>query len=235
MKTITGRLFINALVALAMGAALLQINPVAAADEEPGKDDPRIRLLTAILTDDAPQVQMLLKEGVDPNIREVDRGPALVMAVQEESVKSVRELLASPKLEVDAVNKRGETALMMAALIGQTETVGMLIEKGATLDPDGWTPLHYAASSGKVGVIEKLIEAGADKNARSPNGTTPMMMAVRRGNLTAYQKLLIAGADPTIKNDRGLTTVDYLERQGETERAELLRTYVKQFAVKADK
>lgn len=235
MKTITGRLFINALVALAVGVAGLQINPVAAADQEPGKDDPRIKLLSAILTDNAPQVQFLLKEGVDPNIREASRGPAIVMAVQEKSVKSVRELLASPKLDVDAVNKRGETALMMAALTGQSESVGLLIEKGATLDPEGWTPLHYAASSGKVEVIRQLIEAGADKNARSPNGTTPMMMAVRSGNLTAYQKLLIAGADPTLKNDSGLTTVDYLERRGETERARLLRAYAEQFTAKAQK
>lgn len=185
----------------------------------------KVKLLAAILIDDAGDVQDLLNDGVDPNIREASRGPAIIMAVQEKSTKSLRKLLASPTLDIDAVNKRGETALMVAAISGSAETVSLLIAKGASVDLEGWSPLHYAASNGRNQIVKLLIEAGADINARSPNGTTPMMMAVRRGNLTPYQTLLLAGADPRMKNDNDLAVVDYLERNGETERAELLRNY----------
>lgn len=235
MKANIGRSLSRWLLVATVLASGASFNAVSAADEEPGNDDPRVQLLNAIFNDDVSSVQTLLGDGVDPNIREVKRGPALLLAVHEKSVRSVRELLASPKLKVNAVNARGETALMVAALIGQSESVGLLIEKGATINPEGWTPLHYAASSGHLKVIKQLIEAGANKNALSPNGTTPMMMAVRRRNLTAYQNLLMAGADPTVKNDRGLSAVDYLERNGETQRADLLRSYSKSFALKASK
>ena len=199
------------------------------ASKEVGPDDPRIQLLTAILKDDGPTVHELLEKGVDPNIREMDRGPAIVMAVREKSTQSLRELLASPKLKVDALNDRGETALMMASMIGNAETVSLLIEKGAEVDRDGWSPLHYAASNGRNDIVKVLIAAGADIDARSPNGSTPLMMAARRGNLTPYQTLLLAGADPRPANDSKLTAADYLERIGENRRAALLRSYSQNF------
>ncbi|MGH1358237.1 MAG: ankyrin repeat domain-containing protein [Burkholderiaceae bacterium] len=233
MKAYVGRRLSRWLIVMTALALTAGLNTASAADEEAGPDDPRVQLLNAIYNDDVSSVHTLLDEGVDPNIREVKRGPALMLAVHEQSIRSVRELLASPKLKIDAVNARGETALMMAALIGQSESVGLLIEKGAQINREGWTPLHYAATNGHLTVIKQLIEAGADKNALSPNGTTPMMMAIRRGNLTAYQSLLVAGADPTVKNQRGLSAIDYLERSGESERAQLLREYAKSFTTKS--
>jgi len=35
---------------------------------------------------------------------------------------------------------------MMAALRGSLEWTQRLIERGAAINRDGWTPLHYAAS-----------------------------------------------------------------------------------------
>ncbi len=191
----------------------------------PGPDDPRVRMLAAILLDDERGVARLLAEGVDPNIREQKRGPALVMALQEKSFGAAQQLLASDEVDVDATNARGETALMMASLMGHGSTVDKLIAKGATVNKDGWTPLHYAASGGRNHIVSKLLAAGADIDARSPNGTTALMLTARRGSLTPYQTLLKAGADPRPVNEAKLSAADYLDKIGESDRARLLRAY----------
>ncbi|MEZ5661463.1 MAG: ankyrin repeat domain-containing protein [Burkholderiaceae bacterium] len=183
-----------------------------------------------MLLDDASAVRKLVLAGVDPNARELDRGPAIVMAVTENSFGALSALLESPRVQLEATNRNGETALMMAAFRGHNPSVRQLIEKGAALNREGWSPLHYAAANGHTDTLNLLIEAGADLNALSPNGTTAMMMAARMGHLTAYQELVLAGADPTVVNQSGLSAADYLERRGETDRAQRLRRYAETFA-----
>ena len=217
------------------GVLMAAPGSVQAADEAPAsqetkqdidENDPRIQLLEAILVNDGSKVRTLLAEGVNPNIREMDRGPAVVMAVSEKSNHALEELVASPDLMVDALNDSGETALMVASMIGNRRAVALLIEAGAALDREGWSPLHYAASNGHNEIVKMLIDAGANLDSLSPNGSTPLMMAARRGNLTPYQTLLLAGADPRPVNASNLSAADYLDRIGDAKRAELLRSYI---------
>ena len=53
-------------------------------------------------------------------------------------------------------------------------------------DRGGWTPLHYAISTGGTEVakllIEALIDKGADLNAKDNNGRTPLHFASEKGN-----------------------------------------------------
>jgi hypothetical protein len=71
----------------------------------------------------------------------------------------------------------GATPLSLAALLGQTETVALLIEKGADVNArneDGATPLHIAAFLGQYEIAELLIQSGADVNIKNNNGETPL-------------------------------------------------------------
>ncbi|MEZ5652043.1 MAG: ankyrin repeat domain-containing protein [Burkholderiaceae bacterium] len=226
-------------ISLALVLALgLSTTPAQAADpglkDEPAQTsasekDPRLMLLEAVLLDDARLVESLLAKGVDANARELERGPAVVMAATENSFAALAALLTAPKLDLEATNRNGETALMMAAFRGHNPSVEKLIARGAKVNRDGWTPLHYAAANGHSETMNLLIKAGADLDAESPNGTTAMMMAARMGYLTAYQELVLAGADPTRVNQSGLSAADYLERRGEADRAERLRRYASAF------
>ncbi|XP_065197734.1 actin-binding protein Smlt3054-like [Sycon ciliatum] len=64
----------------------------------------------------------------------------------------------------------------------------------------GDTPLHDAASIGKLDVCQALLAAGADCNIKNERGYSPVHYAAQRGKLEVCQALLAAGADCNIKN-----------------------------------
>ena len=83
---------------------------------------------------------------------------------------------------VDATDDLGVTALMRASLVGRTEEVMDLINKGANVnarDIDGETALMAASFSGYPEVVRLLVDTGADINAKSRNGSTALSIATQ--------------------------------------------------------
>jgi uncharacterized protein len=159
-------------------------------------------------------VRQLLAAGFDPNTPSPKGDIALVLAMKEEAPKVAAVLLAHPKLQIDATNQAGETALMMAALRGSEEWVLRLIRSGAQVNRVGWTPLHYAASGAETKLVALLLDKGADIEAPSPNGTTALMMAARYGAQDSALLLLTRGAKARTKNMAGLDAVEFARGAG---------------------
>ena len=168
----------------------------------------------AIKRDNAGSMQAVLARGFDPNTQGPTGEIGLSMALFEESYTVVQVLLASSKTDVNALNSKGESPLMLAALRGQADIAQRLLKKGADVNKTGWTPLHYAASGGAVPLLKVLIEQHAYIDAESPNGTTPLMMAAKYGSGAAVDFLLQEGADAQLKNQQGLTALQFAQ-QGE--------------------
>lgn len=158
----------------------------------------------AVNVDNADAVSRMLAAGLDPNQVDPRGQPALILALQGESLKVAKVLWDAKGIDIDVRNRVGETPLMMAALKAEVDAAGALVAHGAAVRKDGWAPLHYAATGGSAAIVRMLLAKGAPLEARSPNGTTPLMMAARYGNEEAVDALLAAGADRTLKNDLGM-------------------------------
>ena len=72
-------------------------------------------------------------------------------------------------------------------------------------DANGYTPLHVAAVSNKVHLVNLLLCAGAEKNAISTKNETPLWLATSANSTNAAIALLQAGADPNLSNERGMS------------------------------
>jgi ankyrin repeat protein len=122
----------------------------------------------------------------------------------------VKALLARGA-DVNARERRGQTALMWAAAEGHAPVVEALLEAGAdfrTPLPSGFTPLFFAVREGRTEVVRELLEAGANVNeamqpkragagGKAPSrGTSPLILAVENGHFELAVALLEAGADP---------------------------------------
>src|SRR6185312_4762677 len=55
---------------------------------------------------------------------------------------------------------------------------------------DGTTALHWAVYRNDVGLIDRLLAAGANPNARNDYGSTPLALAAVVGNVEVIKKLL---------------------------------------------
>lgn len=179
---------------------------------------------TAITRDNFVTVRKLLQQGIDPNVLDERGQPALVKAMQLESLRVAQELLKAPNIRIDDASAAGETALMLACIKGHLDVVQQLLAMGARVNQPGWAPLHYAASADtehSVTIAQLLLDQHAYIDAESPNKSTPLMLAAQYGSEGMVQLLLDAGADVQLRNQLGLSAVDFARR---SEREFMVRT-----------
>lgn len=176
----------------------------------------------AVAVDNPNAVKSLIEHGMDPNAVNDKKQTALVIALREGSPKVARMLIEHPKTDVSATNGSDESPLMMAALKGNQEAVDLLLKRDAAVNKTGWSPLHYAATSGQVAIMRQLLDKHAFIDAQSPNGTTPLMMAAMYGTAESVQLLLTEGADITMKNEQGMTALDFAKRGNRPDALQML-------------
>jgi uncharacterized protein len=127
----------------------------------------------------------------------------LAQAVKAGDKATIRTLLEQ-KVDVNAPEVDGTTALHWAVRSDDTDLVDRLLRAGANVKAAnryGITPLYLASVNGNAAVIERLLNAGADANAVSTEGETALMTASRTGNVAAIKVLLARGADVNAKEN----------------------------------
>jgi ankyrin repeat protein len=151
----------------------------------------------------------------------------LVEAVKRGDVAAVRALITQ-KVDVNAAEADGTTALHWAAHLNDAVSTDLLIRAGANVKAatrDGGTPLWLACDKGNAEVIARLLAAGEDANAVFA-GEPVLMKAARAGSPTAVRALLDAGADPNVVEPvRGQTALMWAAVRGNNEAITVLLDY----------
>src|SRR5436190_7627501 len=91
-----------------------------------------------------------------------------------------------------------QTTLLEAVQAGNKTAAIKFIDQRADVKVaafDGSTALHWAAHNGDVDIVERLIKAGANINAKNEFGSTPLIEAATSGSTGVIDSLLKAGAD----------------------------------------
>ncbi len=175
-------------------------------------DDQITSFTKAAKFDDISEVKALVKAGVSPNTLDPKGNPMLFLAVKDNSLQVIAYLANLPGVDVNLVNKSGETPLMIASIEGNLPIVKYLVlDKRAEINTLGWTPLQYACTRGHLELAQFLVANGAKVNALSPSDTTALMMAVMSGNEYLVKFLLDKGADLKLRNQQGMTAIDFAD------------------------
>ena len=73
-----------------------------------------------------------------------------------------------------------------------------------------------------MGIVQSLIKARANVNARNKNGDTPLIVAALNGHINIVQELLYADANIDMQNKSGNTALIIASRHGNHEIASQL-------------
>uniref|UniRef100_A0A8C1JSW5 Ankyrin 3 n=1 Tax=Cyprinus carpio TaxID=7962 RepID=A0A8C1JSW5_CYPCA len=154
----------------------------------------------------------LLEYGADTNATTRQGISPLHLAAQEGNVDMVTLLLAR-ETAINLGNKSGLTPLHLAAQEDKVNVSEVLINHGATVDPEtkqfavsltiscyrtffshvqnGYTPLHQAAQQGHTHIINLLLQHGASPNELTVNGNTALAIARRLGYISVVDTLKV--------------------------------------------
>lgn len=178
-------------------AALLAAGANVDSLQTPGYRVPPLSI--ASRTGDEQMARLLIANGANVNARdEVGNTPLHAAAGAQAAPPAITALLLSMGADPNVRGRKGATALWYATLSGRAEVVQLLVDHGANPDVQEQvaqsSPLDTAASLGHIGVVEVLLEAGADVEIASPTGT-PLHSAAYSQHADIADLLLRHGAD----------------------------------------
>lgn len=177
-------------------AAILREEPALAA----ARDAAGLSAVTWALYNRKPDlVALLLAQGPPLDLFE-----AAALGRASDVVAHVAEDPEAPR----SYSADGFTALHLAAFFSRPDVARALVAAGADAravarNPSRVEPIHSAAAAGQIEIVELLLRAGADPNARQHGGFTPLHSAALQGNAPLVRALLAGGADAALEGEDG--------------------------------
>jgi ankyrin repeat protein len=165
-------------------------------------------LVQAIRDGDFAKAHAMVKSGAKLNIQDECGATPFHEAIRWNYTEFATELLsagADPKFP-----DGGAEALIGTAFMCNPTLARELLNRGVPANAaglSGVTALMNAPSQRCAGgaLVQLLLDAGADPNAKSKGGFSALLAAAETGDEVGAQKLLKAGANPAIKDMHGST------------------------------
>ncbi|KAL5486880.1 hypothetical protein EMCRGX_G019417 [Ephydatia muelleri] len=157
-------------------------------------------------------IEFLLSRGANVNGRDDDSYTPLLTAASLGEVEAFRALMEDPHVQLDAMDKKGKSAVFLAAEEGHVDILECLLSHpiGAklcsTADAAQNTPLHIAAGEGKLGVVSILLRVGVQVDARNEVNKTPIHLAAENGHAAVVARLIEHDPDTAKDEDEDSNT-----------------------------
>lgn len=142
-----------------------------------------------------PRKQAYKTGGAVSNIA-FDKAPILELLhlAAEEGDDELIQMLIRRGVDVNTVNSKGNSPLLIASTSGEEATVKLLLGyEGVIIDHRNTlrvTPLIEAASHGHSEIVRLLLDVGADVNAQTIYGNSPLSLAAEFGQDEAVAEIL---------------------------------------------
>ena len=163
-------------------------------------------------------VRVLIDAGADIEAKD-DVGCSPLLWACRSGMFAVVKILVEAGADVRVTCSKGDTCLILAACCGHTETVRYLVGlKDVDVNHKGGSGCTAVlAAANHADVVEVLIDAGADIEARDNYSHSPLLVASQRGELRVVQMLVRAGAGVCVTSDEGDTCISLAAVNGHTE------------------
>ncbi len=206
--------------------AMIESLLASGVDLDARNDSGATALLMASAAGRGKAVERLLVAGADPDIASNRGDTPLAMAIQYGNPNIAVLLLrhgADPDVDHNADNARlRKPVLVRAAVLGQSDVVQLLIERGVDLNKSGLEALNAALWRAHEQTARLLVDAGLDLNAPTydakkyshmQNGERVLHTAVQQGLVSSVQLLLERGADVNGKSVHGQSALYFAVKE----------------------
>ncbi|QSS53577.1 glycerophosphodiesterase [Histoplasma capsulatum var. duboisii H88] len=146
--------------------------------------------------------------------KHMSKSSAVLALATKANFVDIVQLLVDAGVDINYQDEQGETALHVAARLGHDACAKALLD--GTHDQKAntelaehtysWTPLFIACVDGSLGVVELLINAGADLERPDSSGWTAKEHAVLRGHMAIARRLAEATPPIEISSDSDPST-----------------------------
>jgi len=172
---------------------------------------------------------LFFSQNADASLRKGDADTALLAALRGDKRTCVQALVSQGSADsLNAVDKKGQTPLHLAAITKQLHYLELLLAQGAEVDPIDellkTTPLALAVKSGELEMVKLLLDHGAKPGFKyGPNGLGPLHLAAASlVSLEIAELLLSYGLDVNATASDGSCPLHHAAANGSLPMVELL-------------
>lgn len=153
------------------------------------------------------------------------RSTPVIEAARRSHTEIIRYLVEKKKADIEAKTLAGQNALHIAAYHGETKSMDVLVELGASIekkDDFSQAPLFLASWQNKTEAVRWLVERKANIDTTTDQGFTPLAAAAWNGYEELMEILLETHAKVDYHDEKGHTPLTIAALRGEVEAVKIL-------------